>query len=70
MGPRDDLDINTFERVQLATYTLVRAVAAWKVLPELTLRARIENLFDAEYETISGYNVAPRIAMLGVDLRF
>jgi len=28
------------------------------------------NLFDAEYETISGYNVAPRIAMLGVDLRF
>jgi len=70
VGPRDDLDINTFERVQLASYTLVRVVAAWKVLPEVTLRARIENLFDAEYETISGYNVAPRIAMLGVDLRF
>jgi vitamin B12 transporter len=70
VGPRDDLDINTFERVQLASYTLVRAVATWKVLPEVTLRARIENLFDAEYETISGYNVAPRIAMLGVDLRF
>ncbi|MBS1136014.1 MAG: hypothetical protein H6R02_3155 [Burkholderiaceae bacterium] len=56
--------------MQLASYTLVRVVAAWKVLPEVTLRARIENLFDAEYETISGYNVAPRIAMLGVDLRF
>jgi vitamin B12 transporter len=70
VGPRDDLDINTFERVQLASYTLVRLVAAWKVIPDLTLRARIENLFDAEYETISGYNVAPRIALLGLDLRF
>jgi vitamin B12 transporter len=70
VGPRDDLDINTFERVQLASYTLVRLVAAWKVVPDVTVRARVENLFDAEYETISGYNAAPRIAIVGVDLRF
>ena len=70
VGPRDDLDINTLERVTLASYTLVRLVAAWKPVPDVTLRARIENLLDAEYETISGYNVAPRTAIVGVDLRF
>ncbi len=36
----------------------------------MTLRARIENLFDADYETVSGYNVVPRTAIFGVDLRF
>jgi outer membrane cobalamin receptor len=30
----------------------------------------VENLFDAEYESISGYNTAPRVAIVGVDLRF
>jgi vitamin B12 transporter len=69
VGPRDDLDINTFQRVQLASYTLVRLVAAWKPLPNVTLQARIENLFDADYETVSGYSTAPRIAIVGVDLR-
>lgn len=70
VGPRDDLDINTFARVQLASYTLVRLVAAWKPVPDITLRARLENLLDAEYETISGYNVVPRTVIVGVDLRF
>ncbi len=70
VGPRDDLDINTFERVQLASYTLARLVAAWKAAPWITLRGRIENLFDADYETVSGYNVVPRTAIFGVDLRF
>jgi len=70
VGPRDDLDINTFARIQLASYTLVRLVGAWRVVPAVTLRARIENLFGAEYETVSGYNVAPRIAIVGVDVRF
>ncbi len=70
VGPRDDIDINTFQRVELASYTLVRLVAAWRVSTHLTLRARVENLFDAEYETVSGYNTAPRIVIVGADLRY
>ncbi|HTN50536.1 MAG TPA: TonB-dependent receptor, partial [Burkholderiaceae bacterium] len=70
VGPRDDLDINTFQRVQLASYSLARLVAAWNVATGVTLRARIENLFDADYETISGYNTAPRTLIVGADLRF
>jgi vitamin B12 transporter len=70
VGPRDDLDINTFQRVQLASYTLVRLVGAWRVSGNITLRARIENLFDADYESVSGYNTAPRTAVVGINLRY
>ena len=70
VGPRDDLDINTFERVQLASYTLARLVGAWRVSPNLTLRARVENLFDTDYESVSGYNTAPRTAIVGLNLRY
>ncbi|HJW52427.1 MAG TPA: TonB-dependent receptor [Burkholderiaceae bacterium] len=70
VGPRDDLDINTFQRVQLASYTLARIVASWALRPAITLRARVENLFDADYETVSGYNTQPRTVIVGVDLRF
>lgn len=70
VGPRDDSDINTFERVELASYTVVRLVGAWRVMQHLTLRARVENLFDESYETISGYNTFPRTVIVGADLRY
>jgi vitamin B12 transporter len=70
VGPRDDLDINTFDRVRLPSYTLARLVGAWPLSHGVTLRARVENLFDADYETVSGYNVMPRTAIVGVDFRF
>jgi vitamin B12 transporter len=70
VGPRDDLDINTFERVQLASYTLLRLVGAWQLSPNLTLRARVENLLDADYESVSGYNTPPRTAIVGISLRY
>lgn len=69
VGPRDDLDINSFGRVRLATYALVRLVGAWRLTDVLTVRARIENLLDAEYESVSGYNAAPRTAIVGLTLR-
>jgi vitamin B12 transporter len=70
VGPRDDLDINTFQRIELASYTLVRLVGAWRLSSAITLRARVENLFDETYETVSGYNTLPRTVIVGVDLRF
>ena len=69
MGPRDDLDINTFERTELAAYTLARLVGTWRVATGVALRARIENLTDEKYETVSGYNVQPRTAFLGVEFK-
>jgi vitamin B12 transporter len=67
VGPRDDLDLNTFQRTELAAYTLARIVATWRVAPAVALRARVENLTDAKYETVSGYNVQPRTAFIGVE---
>lgn len=70
VGPRDDADISTFQPVELASYTVVRILAAWRVTPEVSLRARAENLFDEEYELVHGYNVLPRTVIVGVDLKF
>lgn len=70
VSPRDDTDINTFTPVELDSYAVVRLLAAWRVNPTVTLRARVENLFDEEYELVHGYNVLPRTILVGVDLRF
>jgi vitamin B12 transporter len=69
VGPRDDLDINTFQRTELAAYTVARIVGTWRLTRALALRARIENLTDAQYETVSGYNVQPRTAFVGMELK-
>jgi vitamin B12 transporter len=69
VGPRDDLDVNTFARTELAAYTLARIVAAWRVTPAIALRARVENLTDENYETVSGYNVQPRTAFVGIEVK-
>jgi vitamin B12 transporter len=69
VGPRDDLDINTFGRTELASYTVARIVGTWRVTNNVDLRARVENLTDEKYETVSGYNVAPRTAFVGVEFR-
>ncbi len=70
VGPREDSDINTFMPVELQSYTVVRLLGAWRVNPTVTLRARVENLFDEQYETVHGYNVLPRTFLMGIDLRF
>jgi vitamin B12 transporter len=69
VGPRDDLDINTFLRTELDAYALVRLVGTWKLTQAVALRARVENLTDEKYETVSGYNVQPRTAFVGVEVR-
>jgi vitamin B12 transporter len=69
VGARYDADINTFARTTLAPYTLARAVAAWRVTPALKLKLRIENLTDARYETIDGYNTQRRAAFAGIEAR-
>jgi vitamin B12 transporter len=69
VGPRDDLDINTFQRTELAPYALARIVGTWRIADGIALRARVENLTDEKYETVSGYNVQPRTAFVGVEFR-
>lgn len=69
VGPRWDSDINTYARTRLAAYPLARVVAAYKLDARWTLKARIENLFDRAYETVSGYHPQPRTALVGVEAK-
>lgn len=69
VGPRWDVDINTAARVSLDSYVLVRLVGSVQVTPQLTLTARIENLFDEKYQIVSGFNPQPRTVFAGLLLR-
>lgn len=50
----------------LPAYTVVDASANWSLTPDWTLSARIDNLFDKQYEPTVGYNGRPRGAFVGV----
>jgi vitamin B12 transporter len=69
VGARYDSDINTFARTTLAAYTLARATAAWRITPAMKLKLRVENLTDAGYETVDGYNTQRRAAFAGIEVR-
>lgn len=53
----------------LGSYTLVNLNARYNVTKEVSLYARIENLFDKEYETAYGYNQMDRAAYVGVNVK-
>ena len=53
-------------RPKLDAYTLVNLSARYTLTPEVTLTARIDNLFDSQYQTAYGYNQPGRSAYVGV----
>ena len=69
-GKRPDVytDVNTFQLVNttLASYILVNLSGAYKLTPELTLKARLDNAFDRKYQTVFGYNQQPRSLYVGL----
>lgn len=60
--------VSGYERVQLGGYSLWALTAEYAVSSQLRLQARIDNLFDKEYETNLGYPAAGREYAL--DLRY
>lgn len=69
VAARSDIDIATFARKQLPSYTLLRAVAEWRAGRHLTLRLRAENLTDEEYALVDGYNSFGRSLFGGLEVR-
>jgi vitamin B12 transporter len=65
-GARPDVDIATFEAVQLAGYTVVNLLARYEFNKNLYVAARLENAFDEEYQLVHGFNTAPRGFFLSV----
>ncbi|WP_198670703.1 TonB-dependent siderophore receptor [Oceanicella sp. SM1341] len=56
--------------VSLDSYTLVNLAAAYKVSEAAELFARVENLFDTEYEEVYTYGGAGRTAYAGLRVAF
>ncbi len=65
-----DLDFVTFTPTTLDGYTLATLRASISLGERFELFGRIENLFDAKYETVSGYGTNGRNAHIGVRTKF
>lgn len=60
LGKRYDTNYNTEEYVRMGGVSLWDIAASYPLTPHLTVRGRIANLFDKEYETAYGYQTAGR----------
>lgn len=65
-GARKD---SSFSNIRLPGYALVDLSARWQLDERWSLRARIENAFDRDYVTASGYANPGRSLFVGIDLR-
>jgi vitamin B12 transporter len=65
-----DVDFQAFTRTRLDGYALAALRAALPINDSIELYGRIENLFDARYETVSGYGSYGRTGHIGVRARF
>ena len=70
VGERQDEDFSAFKNITLAGYTLVNLYASYDVYQNVTLFARVENLFDEHYEEVLGYGTPGRAGYGGVKVTF
>ena len=66
---RPDIDINTFARTQIGSYTLVNASASYRLNANTRISLRADNLFDRDYEPAQGYNGIPRTVTINLEYR-
>ena len=82
---RRDLDARTFATIDAEDYTVARLYAAWQInrggvtasarpgihpaKPDLTIKVRLENLLDKQYEPVNGYPATGFGAFGGVEWR-
>lgn len=74
IGEREDEDFSSFPsaRVKLESYTIVDFTVNYKLLSNMKLFGRVENLFDADYEEVLFYGTLRRSFYAGFvfDLSF
>ncbi|MGU3416455.1 TonB-dependent vitamin B12 receptor BtuB [Enterobacteriaceae bacterium C34A] len=60
LGSRYDTDFNTYQTVKMGGVSLWDLAVSYPVTSHLTVRGKIANLFDKDYETVYGYETAGR----------
>lgn len=59
-GKRNDVHITDFTRTRVGGYAVVNLTARFNLTKEVSLAARVENLFDKDYELAQGFNIQRR----------
>lgn len=70
VGRRHDMDFAIFEPVTLGDYVLASVAASYRIVSAVELRARVENLLDANYEDVLGFATPGVGAFAGVRVRW
>ena len=70
VGERRDLDPMTFATVTAEDYEVVNLTASYSPRENLTFTARLNNLFDEDYEEVLGFNTPGFGATAGVSVTF
>ncbi|MFW5882901.1 MAG: TonB-dependent receptor domain-containing protein, partial [Verrucomicrobiota bacterium] len=70
VADRVDIDGGTFARFEADDYTVGRAFATWQITELFSLSARIENLFDENYEEVDGFPAPERAYYASARLDF
>lgn len=65
-----DVDAATFATIQGENYAVVRVYGAYEFTPRVTLKARVENLFDEDYAQVDGYPQLGLGAFAGIEVKF
>jgi TonB-dependent vitamin B12 receptor len=60
LGSRYDTDYNTYQTVKMGGVSLWDLTVSYPITSQLTVRGKIANLFDKDYETVYGYATAGR----------
>jgi len=68
-GARNDYQILSGALVQLPAYDLARLALQYAVSSRLQLHLRMENLFNASYQLVDGYNTLPRMIIGGIEAK-
>ncbi|MEE8112694.1 MAG: TonB-dependent receptor, partial [Acidobacteriota bacterium] len=70
VGERQDIDPNTFSTVIADSYVVANLAGSVRVGNAVEIFARIDNLFDEEYQEVLGFNAPDRSAFAGVKWSF
>jgi vitamin B12 transporter len=70
VAKRQDVDALTFAIIDAKDYTVARLYAAWALNARVTVKARVENLFDTHYEEVSGYPALGAGVFAGIEARY
>jgi vitamin B12 transporter len=65
-GARQDGDINTFSPAALSGYQLLNLNARYRMDKNISVSARIDNLFNRDYMLVHGYNTLGRTLFVGL----